>query len=62
MKKEKWCANIIYRWKQKGGVKMEKKHHDAGRIFTKVIATILAILMIFAVAATLIYYVIARLV
>ena len=41
---------------------MEKKNHYAGRIFTKVIATILAILMIFAVATTLIYYVIASLV
>ena len=37
---------------------MSKKQHDIGRILTKVIAAILAILMVVAVAGTLIYYLI----
>lgn len=34
------------------------KKHEAGRIFVKIIAAILAILMVVAMAGTLIYYVI----
>lgn len=34
------------------------KKHDAGRIFVKIMATILAVLMVVAVAATFIYYII----
>ena len=34
---------------------MSKKKHDKGRIFVKVIAAILALLMIFAVCASTIY-------
>ena len=34
------------------------KKHDAGRIFVKIMATILSLLMILAVCATLIYYLI----
>ena len=35
---------------------MAKKHHNIGEIMVKVMAVILALLMIIAVAATLIYY------
>lgn len=35
---------------------MAKKQHDIGKIATKIIAAILAILMVLAVAGTLIYY------
>ncbi len=35
---------------------MSKKKHDKGRIFVKVIAAILALLMIFSIMGTLIYY------
>lgn len=35
---------------------MAKKRYDAGKIFTKVLAAILAAMMIFAVAGTLIFY------
>ena len=38
---------------------MSKKKHDIGRIITKVVAAILAILMVFGVAGSLIYYLIA---
>lgn len=38
---------------------MAKNKHDIGRIATKVIATILAVLMVLAVAGTLIYYLVA---
>ena len=34
---------------------MAKKHHDAGKIFVKIMAIILAILMLLAVAGTLLY-------
>lgn len=37
--------------------KKEKNKRDIGKIATKIIAAILAILMILAVSATLIYYV-----
>lgn len=37
---------------------MAKKRYDAGKILTKVIAGVLAALMIFAVAGTLIFYLI----
>ncbi len=36
---------------------MSKKKHDAGQIFVKVIATIMALLMLIAAAGTLIYYI-----
>ena len=35
---------------------MAKKRYDAGKILTKVLAGVLAAMMVFAVAATLIYY------
>lgn len=35
---------------------MAKKHHNIGEIMMKIMAVILALLMIIAVAATLIYY------
>lgn len=35
---------------------MAKKKHEAGKIFVKVMAAILALLMILAVSATLIFY------
>lgn len=35
---------------------MAKKQHDIGRIATKIIAALLALLMVGAVAGTLIYY------
>lgn len=35
---------------------MSKKKHDKGRIFVKVIAAILALLMVFSIMGTLIYY------
>ena len=38
---------------------MAKKHKDAGKIFVKVMAAILAVLMILGIAATLIYCLIA---
>lgn len=38
---------------------MAKKKHDIGRIAIKVIAAILAVLMVVAVAGTLIYYLVA---
>lgn len=37
---------------------MAKKRYDAGKIFTKVLAVILAAMMVFAVAGTLIFYLI----
>lgn len=37
---------------------MAKRHYDAGKIFTKVMAAVLAVLMVLAVATTLIYYLI----
>ncbi len=39
--------------------KKEKNKRDIGKIATKIIAAILALFMILAVAATLIYYLIA---
>ncbi len=38
---------------------MAKKQHDIGRIATRIIALVLAILMVVAVAGTLIYYLVA---
>ena len=38
--------------------KKPKAKHDMGRIITKIVAAILAILMVLAVATTLIYYLI----
>ena len=38
---------------------MAKKKYDAGRVFTKVMAGVLAILMLFTTIATLVYYLIA---
>lgn len=35
---------------------MSRKRHDAGKVLTKVIAAVLAALMVFAVAATVIFY------
>ena len=45
---------------QKGKMKKEepKKKHDIGKIATKVMAAILALMMVLAVAGTLIYYII----
>lgn len=39
---------------------MAKKQHDIGRIATRIIALVLAILMVVAVAGTLIYYLVAE--
>lgn len=38
---------------------MAKKKYEAGKIFVKVMAGLLAVLMVLAVAATLLYYVFA---
>lgn len=38
---------------------MAKKNRDAGKIFTKVMAAILALLMVLGIAGTLIYYLMA---
>lgn len=38
---------------------MTKKQRDAGKIFTKVMAAVLALLMVLGIAATLIFYLIA---
>lgn len=38
--------------------KEETKKHDIGKIATKVMAAILALMMVLAVAATLIYYIV----
>ena len=38
---------------------MAKKQRDIGRIATKIVAAILAVLMVVAVAGTLIYYLVA---
>jgi len=35
---------------------MAKKHHDIGKIMVRIMAAILAVLMVVAVAGTLIYY------
>lgn len=35
---------------------MSKKQRDAGKIFTKVMASVLALLMILGIAGTLIFY------
>lgn len=35
---------------------MAKKKHEAGKIFVKVMAVLLALLMVLAVSATLIFY------
>lgn len=37
----------------------KKQKHEAGRIFVKVMAGLLALLMVLAVSATLLYYVFA---
>lgn len=38
---------------------MAKRKYEAGKIFVKVMAGLLAVLMVLAVAATLLYYVFA---
>ena len=38
---------------------MAKKNRDAGKIFTQVMAAILALLMVLGIAGTLIFYLIA---
>ena len=38
---------------------MAKKKHEAGKIFVKIMASLLAVLMVLGIAATLIYYVVA---
>lgn len=38
---------------------MSKKQHDIGKIATKIVAAILAILMVVGFAGTLIYYLVA---
>ena len=38
---------------------MAKKQRDAGKIFTKVMAAMLALLMLLGIAGTLIFYLIA---
>lgn len=38
---------------------MAKKQHDIGRVATKIMAAILAILMLVGFAGTLIYYIVA---
>ena len=42
-----------------GGIKMAKKSIDKSKLFTKIMAGMLAAIMIIAFAATLIYYLIA---
>lgn len=39
---------------------MAKKNKDAGKIFVKVMASILALLMVLGIAGTLLFYLIAR--
>lgn len=39
---------------------MSKKNRDAGKIFVKVMASILALLMVLGIAGTLLFYLIAR--
>lgn len=41
---------------QGGNNKMSKKH-EAGKIFVKIMAAILAVLMVLAVSATFLYYI-----
>ncbi len=36
----------------------KKKHYDVGKIFTKVIAAFIALIMIAATAGTIIYYIV----
>lgn len=38
---------------------MAKRKMDAGKIFVKIMASLLAVLMVLGIAATLIYYIIA---
>lgn len=56
LKKFSTYANIIYEDYFLGGIKMSKKRYDAGKILTKVLAGILAGIMVLSVAATLIWY------
>lgn len=44
----------------KEGIVMAKKNRDAGKIFVKVMASILALLMVLGIAGTLLFYLIAR--
>ena len=39
---------------------MAKKQLDKGRIFTKIMASILAVLMVASIAGTLVYYLVTR--
>ena len=39
--------------------KMAKRKMEAGKIFVKIMASLLAVLMVLGIAATLIYYVVA---
>lgn len=56
---KKICYIIIIVSNERKEKTMAKKKHDIGKIVTKVIATILAVLMVLAVAGTLIYYLVA---
>ena len=55
---KKWY-NIYYVKDFQGGRTMSKKH-EAGKIFVKVMAALLAALMVLAVSATLIFYIINK--
>ena len=46
--------------KKIGGKKMSKKKHDIGRIITKIVAIIIAAMMVLSVAWSLIYYLLIR--
>lgn len=48
---------IIMQTFYKGGQKMSKKNKiDKSKLFTRIMAVILAVLMVLSIAATLIYY------
>ena len=53
------CYIIIIVSKEGEDKQMSKKQHDIKKIATKVMAALLAILMVVAVAGTLIYYLVA---
>lgn len=50
------CDIIIIQTYHKGGQKMSKKNKiDKSKLFTRIMAVILAVLMVLSIAATLIY-------
>ena len=59
MKNKSNYAITINRETNRGGIKMAKRKMDAGKIFVKIMASLLAVLMVLGIAATFIYYIIA---